>query len=266
MLNQHIDISHYFVYFTFAKYVRICGLIFAAKSDSYMKDPIQNLFLLLFIFFGLTVDATTYYVSSYGNDANNGTSATTPWRTIAKINSSTFLPGDFILFRRGDVWREQLIIPSSGVAGKPITFSAYGSGAKPIINGADLITNWVSTGTNIWSITSPPLGRAMVIVDDSIFAEASSIAALSKGKYFIGNGNLYVYSTTNPNTRKAEVSKREFCIYSRSTDLRHHVNITGIEMRYAAVVALVQMEIADTSLGLLSLIVAIFMQIGYGVA
>ena len=231
-----------------------------------MKDPIHNLFLLLFIFFGLTASATTYYISSNGNDANNGTSITTPWKTIAKINKSTFLPGDFILFRRGDSWREQLIIPSSGVAGKPITFSTYGNGAKPIINGADLITNWVSTGTNIWSIASTPPGRAMVIVDDAIYAETSSIATLSKGKYFIGNGNLYIYSTTSPNTRKAEVSKREFCIYSRPTDLRHHVNITGIEMRYAAAVASVQMEMAHTSPDLLSLIVVIFTQTGYGVA
>ena len=154
-----------------------------------MKGPIHNVFLLLFIFFGLTASSTTYYVSSSGNDANNGTSITTSWRTIAKINNSTFLPGDFILFRRGDTWREQLIIPSSGLAGNPITFSAYGNGAKPIINGADIITNWVSAGTNIWSIASPPLGRAMVIVDDSIYAETSSIATLEK-EDIIGNGKL----------------------------------------------------------------------------
>ena len=198
-----------------------------------MKDPMKSLLLLLFVFFGLTASATTYYVSSSGNDANNGTSTTTPWRTISKINNSTFLPGDFILFRRGDSWREELIIPSSGLAGNPITFSAYGNGAKPVINGADLITNWVSAGTNIWSIASTLPGWAMVIVDDSIYAETSSISTLSPGKYFIGSGTLYIYSTTNPNTRKAEVSKREFCIHSRSTDLRHHVNIIGLEMRYA---------------------------------
>src|SRR6476620_6923493 len=103
-----------------------------------MKDPMKSLLLLLFVFFGLTASATTYYVSSSGNDANNGTSTTTSWRTIAKINSSAFLPGDFILFRRGDTWREQLTIPSSGTASSPITISAYGSGAKPIFNGADV--------------------------------------------------------------------------------------------------------------------------------
>jgi hypothetical protein len=178
-------------------------------------------------------NATTYYVSSSGNDANSGTSTTTPWRTIAKINNSTFLPGDFVLFRRGDTWREELIIPSSGLAGKPITFSAYGTGAKPIISGADIVTNWQSAGTNVWSIALA-VGRAMIVVDDSIYAETSSLASLSEGKYFIGDGRLYIYSATNPNSHRVEVSKREFCIYSQSKDLRHHVNVVGLEMRYAA--------------------------------
>ena len=32
---------------------------------------------------------------------NNGTSDATPWQSISKINSSTFLPGDQILFKSG---------------------------------------------------------------------------------------------------------------------------------------------------------------------
>ena len=59
--------------------------------------------------------AATYYVyATNGNDANNGLSEVTPWQTIAKINTSKFLPGDQILFKRGEVWREQLIVPSTG--------------------------------------------------------------------------------------------------------------------------------------------------------
>ena len=62
--------------------------------------------------------ATTYYVdSNNGNDSNTGTSETTSWKTIAKVNSSLFQSGDFILFQRRGVWREQLAIPSSGKSG-----------------------------------------------------------------------------------------------------------------------------------------------------
>ena len=52
----------------------------------------KQLFLLLFIIPCLTANAKNYYISSdSGNDANSGTSATTPWKTINKLNSFTGL-------------------------------------------------------------------------------------------------------------------------------------------------------------------------------
>jgi hypothetical protein len=57
----------------------------------------------------------TYYVdATNGNDANTGLSEATPWKSIAKVNASTFNPGDQILFKREEIWREQLIVPSTG--------------------------------------------------------------------------------------------------------------------------------------------------------
>src|ERR1700722_11311890 len=94
----------------------------------------------LFICVAHLANAATYYVDNVGgNDSNNGTSSFTPWATIAKVNSSTFNPGDSILFNDGDTWREQLNVPSSGASGTPITFSSYGSGAQPIITGTNLL-------------------------------------------------------------------------------------------------------------------------------
>jgi hypothetical protein len=38
--------------------------------------------------------AATYYVdATNGNDANNGLSEVTPWKTIAKVNAPRFNPG-----------------------------------------------------------------------------------------------------------------------------------------------------------------------------
>ena len=48
---------------------------------------------------------------------------------------ASFHPGDSILFRRGDVWNESLAPASSGSAGNPITFDAYGTGAAPNLTG-----------------------------------------------------------------------------------------------------------------------------------
>jgi hypothetical protein len=99
--------------------------------------------LLLLGFGGATARATTFFVSAAGSDSNSGTSSGSAWQTIAKVNGSTFSPGDSILFHRGDVWYgTALVVPSSGSSGSPITFGTYGSGANPIIKGA---TN-LSTG------------------------------------------------------------------------------------------------------------------------
>jgi hypothetical protein len=95
---------------------------------------------LAFFFMALPGSATTYYVAAAGNDSSSGTDSGHPWQTIAKINSASFSPGDFVLFNRGDAWYgTSLNVPSGGSSGSPITFGAYGSGANPILKGSTLL-------------------------------------------------------------------------------------------------------------------------------
>lgn len=49
-----------------------------------------------------------------------------------------------------DTWREQLTVGTSGSAAHPITITSYGAGAKPIINGADLVAPWTQSGGHEW--------------------------------------------------------------------------------------------------------------------
>jgi len=98
--------------------------------------------------------ATTYYVSSTGNDVNSGTSENSAWQSLTKVNSFTPRPGDRILFQRGDTFYGQLVVNDSGVSGNPVTFGSYGSGAKPIITGFTDVTDWTDSGGNIWESTN----------------------------------------------------------------------------------------------------------------
>lgn len=72
-----------------------------------------------------------------GNDENIGTSADEAWKTLSKVNSISLDPGDIVGLKCGEVWRETLVPPSSGVSGNPIKITKYGAGADPIISGAD---------------------------------------------------------------------------------------------------------------------------------
>jgi len=110
---------------------------------------------LLFIATALaafTVRSATYHISPTGNDSNNGTSQATAWRTIDRANqlSSSFQPGDRILFQRGGVYRGKLSIMNSGAAGNLIQVGGYGTGAQPIISGSAAVTGWTAHSGNIW--------------------------------------------------------------------------------------------------------------------
>lgn len=100
--------------------------------------------------------AATYYVSNQGNDANDGLSPATAWQSLAKINETPLADGDQILFQRGQVFRGQLN-PRKTYTG--LTYGAYGAGARPVIAGSILLTNWQpsSQGAGIYQTSAAGL-------------------------------------------------------------------------------------------------------------
>lgn len=106
--------------------------------------------------------ATTYYVSSStGSDSYAGTSPSSPWKTISKVNSemAIFEAGDHILFKGGDTWNvgangeESLLINNvtGANANNRVTFGAYGTGNRPIFTGnGDFRGQIVVMGTSRW--------------------------------------------------------------------------------------------------------------------
>jgi len=97
--------------------------------------------LSLVLFLGLPFSgamATSYYVDSVtGSDTLSGTTTSTPWQTITKVNSVTFLPGDNVYFKRGSNWTGTLYPLGNGSSNTSrITFDAYpATGPNPHIDG-----------------------------------------------------------------------------------------------------------------------------------
>lgn len=85
-------------------------------------------------------DSIFYIDATNGNDLNNGHTLVSAWKTLEKINSSTFNPGDKILFKTGETFYGKLIVSSSGNLLNPIVFDSYGSLEKPIINGRNFLS------------------------------------------------------------------------------------------------------------------------------
>lgn len=83
--------------------------------------------------------ARNFYVDSVaGSDANSGTDIAAPWKSLAKLNATTFRTGDSILLKAGSTWTGQLHPLGSGDYNGQITIDMYGSGAKPRIDGGGI--------------------------------------------------------------------------------------------------------------------------------
>lgn len=99
----------------------------------------------------VSVQATTYYLSNTGSDANSGTAPQDAWQTIAHLNSISLLPGDSVLFECGGVFRGEIVVSASGTESDPVYFGKYGSGELPVISGAQLLSGWSLFDGNVYS-------------------------------------------------------------------------------------------------------------------
>lgn len=134
--------------------------------------------------------ATTYYVSPTGNDQATGKSTITAWKTIAHVNSFKFSSGDQILFQTGGVWREMLQPNTSN-----LTFSSYGTGARPLISGANIVTtSWSPFNGKICKSTVGGSDMTQVWINHVLGRQSSSASAIAApNDWYYANGALYLY-------------------------------------------------------------------------
>ncbi|MET7000461.1 right-handed parallel beta-helix repeat-containing protein [Chitinophaga defluvii] len=105
----------------------ICILLMMQLAYACKKSGMDNARLEL-------VSGKTYYVDAQnGDDTKSGTSEALAWKTLSKVNATTFQPGDSLLLKRGSVWAAQLYPKGNGTATNPITIGAYGTGNRPLI-------------------------------------------------------------------------------------------------------------------------------------
>ena len=76
-----------------------------------------------------------YYVDAAGgNDAAAGTRSA-PWQTVARVNRAALTAGSTVYFKAGGSYLSKLLVPQSGSPDRPVTYTSYGTGAKPELTG-----------------------------------------------------------------------------------------------------------------------------------
>ncbi len=188
---------------------------------SIMKSSVLIILLSLLMFqFGL---AANYYVdAANGNDSNSGTSENSAWKSISKINSSTFLPGDQILFKRGGTWKETLNFPSNGTKANPIVLDSYGTGELPLFDGELTRDNCIMINGNEY-ITIKNLqftnaigeGAIRIKYGTGVVVEACTFYVTGHGGVMIENSTDCVISHNKMTTPTTEWNYQTDGIYSQ---------------------------------------------------
>jgi hypothetical protein len=138
----------------------------------------------LLLLFGGGSQVVYYVDATGGNDANDGKSAATAWQTIGKVNATTLPSGAQVLFKRGETWTLSVALAlASGV-----TYADYGSGAKPILNGADTVN--CATAADKTGITLRNLDLRDGLDACALFDTCTNITVTSCDMSGAGNDNL----------------------------------------------------------------------------
>lgn len=154
-----------------------------------------------------TVKATSsvYYVATNGNDNNNGTSLSAPFKTIQKA-ASLAVAGDTVNIRAG-TYRETVAPANSGTSGNPITFQAY-QNEEVLISGLDTVnTSWTQYSGNIYytnyTMSMGDKDAAFVDGDRMTYARwpnETGTAPMTKDGAVIDSGSLTsIYDADMPN-------------------------------------------------------------------
>lgn len=198
------------------------------------------IFVLLFL--PQLLFATNYYVKNGGDDEAVGTSDGTAWATIAKVNATSFDPGDTIFFNRGDTWLllgSTLSVPSSGTHDHPIVFTAYGTGSKPVISLAIQYDTWANYSGNIYYSTGAYQCAYLCLFDGTTWGKTSTKANLdTEGEWAQtvsapaggSNDTIFVY-TTSPE----DLPNVVFGSYNTAFEIngKDYITVSYLQIRYS---------------------------------
>ena len=157
------------------------------------KRPRAMLSLLTAVLLTVAAQSNAGVANAAGSDHFVDCSASTnglgtqasPWNSLAQVNSLQFGPGERVLFKAGTTCVGQLTPSGSGAAGSPAVMTSYGSGAKPIIDGAGVVgavikllnvQQWQISGLEVQNAAASPAYRTGVLVENSSGTTLSGIS------------------------------------------------------------------------------------------
>ncbi len=173
-----------------------------------MKKIFASIFISLFL--AVSAWGAAYYVDSDAADDTGAGTELDPWKTISKA-MTTVAVGDTVYFQKGDTWQENWTSVTAAPASESerITFSSYGSGARPKFVAQGAGTRYLNVNNRSYltfeglhwdadsqtTIVGQVYGTSSnVTIDNCLFENGSS-----HGLEIAGNGNNVARNSTFQN-------------------------------------------------------------------
>jgi hypothetical protein len=150
-------------------------------------------------------DSSVFFVDpTTGNDAADGLSPKTAWRTWGQFQAKA-QPGSSLLLKRGCMFSLPLPL-LGGTVDAPVIYGAYGEGAKPVLESRLVDVShpdaWIKDVSSIWRTKNPVPEVANLILNDSTCGNMryEKEQLKKQGEWFDGKGSVFVFSSGNPAT------------------------------------------------------------------
>lgn len=143
-----------------------------ARREAILRAPDQ-----------LNISGQKYYVSAEGCDDFDGKTPETAWKTLKRVSEAELASGDGVLFRRGDLFRGQLL------AKRGVSYGAYGQGDKPRLYAWDwdladpLLWEIADAENRIWHCTKTTLDAGTLVFDGGKRHSRKLIPSYLNGKF-----------------------------------------------------------------------------------
>ena len=158
----------------------------------------------------ITIHGTAYYVSNDGDDANDGKSPETAWKSLAKVTEAALCEGDGVFFRRGDLFRG-FIKAQAGV-----TYGAFGEGEKPKLYGWDKsladasLWELYDAEHHIWKLTEKILDAGTLVFNEGETHCRKLIPSYIGGQFVCRDDESRVFDMATEMTRDLDL----VCFYT----------------------------------------------------
>ena len=165
-----------------------------------------------------------------------------PGTTLDEVNAMEIPPGSKVLFRRGGVWRGQLL-PRCGKPGHPVVYGAFGEGPKPVIQPSwdrSRRQDWRREEGGMWCAVT----HAAADIGNVVFDHGAKGCAFKRGKLEECRRDLdfwcdpktfevHMRSWANPAERfsSVELCEKVHCIDESGM---HDVVYDSLALRYSA--------------------------------